>query len=374
MAKPTLFMILTPEAAGNCVLDPRDPTGGARGGGSKAGFMGLVRAMGRLGKYDVKAFSTFRDRKTTVDCVDYIRITETGQYAAPDVAFAYYDVRPLMGNGARLRIASHHTLLPFHAWPWGDVHTAPCDWATEYLQRTHYPHGEWRTLPNAIEGLDGVEWKPEPGRVLYHTSPDRGLHLLLSAWPEIRRRVPNAVLHVVGEPHETITMGDHAALAGGYFWQRAQELKYGLEVAAKAGGFKLLGRMPRKTLLSELSQAACVALPFELSSPCETFSITVLESLAIGIPVVLSPADALESIYNGSGVCLVQSPARDYMGSFVQAVAKMITDSSAAQRASERGREFAKAYTFDAAAHVLDGIIEDGLARSRRLAPKPEAA
>lgn len=365
----TIHFILSADAAGYRVLDPRDPTGGSRGGGSPAGFMGLVRAMGRLTerlpKYAVTAIGPFRDKRVRVDGVDYVRLTETQGLRPPEVAFAFYDTRPLMGIPARLRIASHHTLIPHHSWIWNDVNTAPCDWARDYLKTTHAPHSVWKTLPNAVEGLDGVKYRPTPGRVIYHTSPDRGLHLLLNAWPQIRARVPHATLHVVGAPEEIIEMSDHAVLAGGYFWQRAQELKTGLDIAHKAGGVQLLGRLPREALLRELEAAACFAFPAEVSAPSETFSISLLECCDIGVPVVLTPVDALESIYANSGALLVPGPARETMPAFVDSVCSVLTDRDLARAVSDVERTFALGFSFDKSARVLDDIITEGLSKAR---------
>jgi glycosyltransferase involved in cell wall biosynthesis len=368
----TLYFALTAEAAGNRALDPRDPTGGAKGGGSPAGFLGLVRAMGRLDKYAITAFGPFRERRTTVDGVEYVRITETGSYDPPDVMFAYYDTMPLIGNPARLRIASHHTCLPYHSWPYNDVNLAPSQWAVDHLRSGYRPHCRWSVLPNAVEGLDGVEWKPVSGRVLWHTSNDRGLHLLLNAWPQIRERVPEATLHVVGDPDEVIKAGEHVHLIGSYEWKRGAAMLQGIEAATKAGGLKLIGRLPRPALLKEIASATCVALPFETSSPCETFSISVLESLTIGVPVVMSPVDALESIYRDSGVEMVGSPAREHMGAFVNSVVRVLTEPERAADMSAREREWSKRFSFDESALVLDEIIRRELPRTMREAPREQ--
>ena len=66
-----------------------------------------------------------------------------------------------------------------------DVYTSPSQSHMEYIRsHTPSPH-KWTVLPN---GCDPNQYDPAlkvPGRVVYASSPDRGLHLLMQAWPSI---------------------------------------------------------------------------------------------------------------------------------------------------------------------------------------------
>jgi glycosyltransferase involved in cell wall biosynthesis len=358
----SIVFSLTPNAASSRVIDPRDPTGGAWGGGSRNGYMGLVRAFGRLGKYKVTALSTFKDKRLDLDGVEYVRIDRSHEVDAPDVHFGYYDVSCLIGSRAKLRIGSHHTCLPFHAWQWIDVHTAPCQWAVDFLKRGYRPHGEWHVLPNAVEGLEGVVRAPVPGRVVYQTSPDRGLHHLIGMWPAIRARVPGATLHVTGDVAEVCAWADNPNFLQSYESERGREFKAAIDAAHAVGGLTLLGRLPRAGILRELSEAACFAFPAEVSAPCETFSISVLECLTIGLPVVMAPVDAFESLWTGA-VAMSPSPVREHLDEFVDAVVDVLTSEKLQRQMAIAGKARAALYSFDRSAAALDQIIEDWFAR-----------
>jgi glycosyltransferase involved in cell wall biosynthesis len=357
--RPVFAMVLSPDASGHVAMDPLSTDDEAMGGGSRHGFMGLARAMGRLGRYRVRAYSTFASAAPVFDesGVEYVRFDRFRSDPAADVAFAFYDTRVLVDCKARLRIASHHTCWPYMSWGWNDVNTAPSEWALEHLRRGYGPTSvdpaDWQVLPNAVEGLERVERRPVPGRVIYHTSPDRGLHVLLEQWPGIRERVPDATLHVVGDVNAFAYAG-HAPRSEGE--RRALRLVAGLERAREAGGVELLGRLPRRELLRELAEASVFAFPATVQAPCETFSISILECLTIGLPVVLSPVDALASLWRGA-VEVVGSPVEDHAREFGEAVARVLTRPELAASLSERGKLEASLYSFDRSARVLDGIV-----------------
>lgn len=364
-----LYAMLSPEASGQRAIDPHDPTGGSAGGGSRAGYMGLVRALGRRPDYRVVAFGPFAKPVEHVEGVEYVAYDSPEPYKTPDVMLAYYDVRALIGANGCLRIGSHHTYKPFEAWAWIDVNTAPSRHALEHLRRCWDPHGAWAELPNALEGVEDVRYAPVAGRVIYHTSPDRGADRLLECWPEIRRRVPHATLHVVGALHEVIDPYMSDAWACSYLGQRARRMKEAIAKAREAGGVRLLGRLPRNMLLEELAQASCFAWPAEVSQPCETWSTSLLECLAIGVPVVLAPVDALASIWTDH-VYAVPSPAAEHLQEFIEGVCQVLLRPELAKDLSERGRKHAAQFTFDRSAQVLDGIVRTHLPLVRAAWPK----
>jgi glycosyltransferase involved in cell wall biosynthesis len=365
MGRRSVVFALTPYGSGGILIDPRDPTASSGGGGSRAGFMGLVRAVSRLGSYDVTAVSTFARARDEVDGVRYLQIDPNRPIPDADVQLAYYDTTPLVGATGRLRIGSHHTCTPpFDSWAWTDVNTAPCSWVVAHLRRNYRPYGRWDVIPNAVEGLEGVAWDPVPGKIVYHTSPDRGLHRLLrDIYPRVKERVPNATLDVVGDPAEVTRFARHPELSRSYEGERGRAMIEGLRASEAAGGLKMHGRLSRPALLRLLSSASCFAFPAEVSMPCETWSISVHECLAIGVPVVLSPVDALESLW---GKVVWQVPpfpgGKVDVEEFVDSVVDVLSDPAAARYVSGKAWDHVAPMTFDASARAFDRIVEEWFA------------
>ncbi len=324
-----------------------------RGGSNKNFFMNIVKELPKYG-HTVRAFSTFT-RNVTLDGVEYYHIDELDHHGLPNVMWACYDTMPLYHRYGMLRIGSHHTYKIDRApWEFIDINTIPSQSALDYLKPIYSPHSEWIVQPNAVEN-DLIERNPVPGRVIYHTSWGRGLYLLLRVWPEIRQRVPGSTLHIVSTfpdrdfklPNGTENHIDAIRLRE--FWQY-------WDVALAAGGITHRSNLLRAEVLEELSEASVFAFPCSLPYPAETFSVSAMECCKMGIPVVLAPADALESIYKGH-VLMTPSPADRYLNEFTDAVVQVLTDPVVAQRYSERGRKLAEPYTYQNAGKVLNDII-----------------
>jgi glycosyltransferase involved in cell wall biosynthesis len=340
---PVLHMVLAPHISGELPMDPHNPQSTAPTGGCRDGFLGLVKAMGRRNDFHVRAFATFADRHTLKDGIEYVRIDEHQAAPKPDALLAYYDTSPLIGQTGMLRIGSHHTYAPHIHFEWTDVNTAPSQHTLEHLRNRYDPFMPWALLPNGVE--IAVKRKPVKGRVVYHTSPDRGLHLLLSVWPEIRRRHPEATLHVTGK----VTDFCSGKYTNANQKRVSEAVSKGVAAATDAGGLTLLGRLSRNDLDNELAEASVFAFPCEVMEPCETFSVSIMECLAIGLPVVLKPADALGEIYDGA-VSMAST-----MSDFTDRVCEILDAPNAETVAA--GLDLASHYTFDKQAEVLAGII-----------------
>lgn len=325
----------------------------SRGGSNKNFFMNLVRELPKHG-HQVRAFGPWSRRMRLHD-VEWCPFAELDRHGKPDVLWACYDMRPLVGRHGMLRIGSHHTYkIDNCSWEFVDVNTAPSRSAVDELRRRYAPHSAWEVQPNAVEE-DLLPWRPVPGRVLYHTSQDRGLRLLLKVWPEIRARVPGATLHVVAALHPR----DYRPTKGteGFVDAvRLRELNANLDAAIAAGGVTHAQNVPRAAVLRELQEASCFAFPVSSGYACETFSVSAMECCRMGIPVVMAPQDALESIYRGS-VLLTPAPADDHMGEFADAVVQVLSDPVVAARWSALGKKLAEPYTYANAGKALSDII-----------------
>ncbi len=345
--------VLTDYVTCGVLMDVRDPLSENMGGGCRAAFLGLVKQLPKYG-HTVRAFSTFKE-SLVMDGVEYLPLSEFGNRGQPNVVWALYDTRPLGSQAGVFRIGSHHTYHPIAPFTHIDVNTIPCQAALDHMKPYWAPWSIWEVLPNAINPVP--DWKPVPGRVVYHTSPDRGLHKLAEIWPEIRARVPGATLHIIGRVSEWIS-----GHLGGYGSEnsesakRARALEQNLVKARQAGGVEFFRDLPRAQLLDELSQASVFAFPCTVLLPCETFSASAMECCKIGVPVVMTPQDALESIYKGH-VLMVPPPIEKNLGMFADAVVQVLVDPIVRQRYSKLGRQLAKGYTYERSGAVLSRII-----------------
>lgn len=351
--------ILTPYASGNVQMDVLNPMDDNMGGGCRAAFMGLVQQLPQYG-HTVRAFSTFK-RAVSMDGVDYLPFEDLNKYGCPNVAWATYDTRILSGMYGMLRIGSHHTyhvhLGSFAPFDSIDVNTVPSQASLDVIKPFWYPRGQWRVLPNAVGEVP--EWKPVPGRVIYHTSPGRGLHLLTLAWPYIKERVPHATLHIIGNCDEWMKlMLSSRHMENSEEARRARSLQSGLEKARAVGGVTCMTGISRTRMWEELSQASVFAFPCSVMVPTETFSVCIMECCKIGIPVVLSPVDALESIYKDH-VLMTRSPIEENgnIFEFVEAVVKVLKYEETSRYYSMMGKELASQYTYERAGKVLSDII-----------------
>jgi glycosyltransferase involved in cell wall biosynthesis len=360
--KISVDFVLTPTVVPEKV-DPAAPLARWTGGGSVVGGIGLARALAARGDFDVRLHSNFT-RSATVEGVLCLPLEQ--QWEERDVVVAYYDTRPLAGVDPRaLRVASHHSYIPPSLWSSGmgfdfaDVNTAPSAHAAATMKGLFAGHGRWEILPNALadEGVYGRR-RPVAGQVLYHTAPDRGLVRLLEAWPEILRHVPEARLRVVGRVREHIRDGLAIPHRGSVRQARFRRFERVLAEAEAAGGVVLLGGLSRPEVLRELETAACFAFPADVATACETFSISTMECLLGGVPVVLSPVDALSEVYVGRGPVIAGraddgGPDMDHFVSRLVEVLRAPEDSVRVIL----GRRYAETFTYEAAASAFAEIV-----------------
>jgi glycosyltransferase involved in cell wall biosynthesis len=369
--RPILHMVLSKDGVvgmGGPPIDPEHPFDTTGGGGSRVGFMGLARAMATHRRVIAYSYFSKEGRFAGIehrqiekfDPGSFSRndlgssVSRPESFQSSDAVLAYYDTRPLAAvpAGTAKRVASHHSYKSFiESHNLSDIDVAPSIHAMQYLRRHYLPQGNWSVMPNGV-GERPVTRNPVPGRIIHHASPDRGLHLLVEAFPEILKRVPHATLHVVGWVHEWTT----GSIRSGLHRDRAERLQRAIEMCPS--GLTILGSLPFSDLMRELGEASVFAFPCDLLGMCETFSISVMECCKIGLPVVLSPADALESVYRGT-VAMVPSPAEEHMDEFVDEVVRVLTRDDYRQELSDRGRRLAQEFTFEREAEVLATLLDE---------------
>jgi 2-polyprenyl-3-methyl-5-hydroxy-6-metoxy-1,4-benzoquinol methylase/glycosyltransferase involved in cell wall biosynthesis len=163
------------------------------------------------------------------------------------------------------------------------------DWHKGFLAQHHnLPLEQIGRTRNGIDLARFAEpVERNPKKIVYSSSPDRGLPVLLHVWPEIRKRVPDAELHV---------------FYGFYNWQKISEARgdqQQLEAIQtlidrakqlEAHGVVMRGKVDQKTLAREFLSAGVWAHPTWFT---ETSCLTAMEAQAAGLRIVTSSIAAL---------------------------------------------------------------------------------
>lgn len=142
-----------------------------------------------------------------------------------------------------------------------------------------------------------IEWSKRPMNVGYWSSPDRGLHYLLKAWPAIRAKVPNAKLHVFYEIDRFLRL---AVNAPGPLGDRARLINFLLPAAKADPSITFHGAVPRNKLRETQFSCRVMCYPYQPIGYCEGFCGSVNQAIAAGCHVMTTPHDALPSLYNGA--------------------------------------------------------------------------
>jgi glycosyltransferase involved in cell wall biosynthesis len=248
-----------------------------------------------------------------------------------------------------------------------DVYTSPSESHKAFHQRGagSMPHlmttsAKWEVLPNGCDPDQYKDVPRVPGRVIYASSPDRGLHLLLQCWPAIRRAVPQAHLKIFYNIDDWLdrlaSMEHHPHMDIQETSCRARYVKNALQKMSHLGVEKV-GSSSRLQMAEELSRAVVLAYPCDTICFTEGFSVTSMEACAAGVFPVISSVDSLGQIYGGN-VPMVQTPVRENLGNFTDLVVRGLTDAPFRHDAVDRARSFSRGFTWSTLAGQLERIVE----------------
>ncbi len=233
----------------------------------------------------------------------------------------------------------------------------------EYLQSLTPNPEKWQYLGLGCTPED-YEDKRVPGRVVWCSSADRGLHLLLQAWPQIKMAVPEASLkifyHFDVERIEKIEPNDPG---NNYLLiEMAQRIRYIKNAIKrlKTFGVEHVGSISRDQMKKEFSEASVLGYCCDTVSFSEGFSVTILEAHASFTVPVITDRDCLGEVYNNSGCIIVKSPVKDNLQEYTNLVIKSLTDKQFADSVIDKCRIFAWLNTWDVVAAKMEGIIKAG--------------
>jgi glycosyltransferase involved in cell wall biosynthesis len=187
-------------------------------------------------------------------------------------------------------------------------------------------------------------FKARKPRLVYSSSADRGLDVLLDLWPRIREQVPKAELHAF---YGFETLDRVAQVNPQLAAYKAALLSKVQELGGEDGGIFLRGRVGQAVLADEMQQARVLAYP---TAFLETSCITAMEARAAGLAIVTSDLGALTETVGEHGH-LIAWPGEEtfavnrdvgYQDEFVAAVVARLTQANLWEiwhRAALKGRD-----------------------------------
>jgi len=208
------------------------------------------------------------------------------------------------------------------------------NWHREFFLGT-YPWLAREKVVVTRNGIDLPRFAKEPvkigNRIVYGSSPDRGLSRLLALFPRIRNEVKDAELHVYYgfDNWEKMAKGNPVQLA---------EIERLRNLLHTTPGVHTHGRVSQQELADAYLSAKVWAYPTWFS---ETSCITAMECQAAGcVPVTTSLAALSETVRSG---VLIQPPENsdNYQDVFVQHVAGMLKNEELRGTVARQGREIA---------------------------------
>jgi len=208
--------------------------------------------------------------------------------------------------------------------------------------------GKWLTSrlgcdsPGVLARMDGRT----PGRAVYCSSPDRGLHRVLESWPGIKRAVPHATLKVFYRLEPWLRGFDTTPYYPPIERNRTRALYIEEALKRMSGpewGITVVDSIPRDQLQRELAQAEVFLHPCETLSWSEGFSCSTMEACAAGAAPIITDCDALGEVY----APLDPVKTGDWVG-WRERVIRALKDDKFREDLSKRAQRLASEHTWEA--------------------------
>ncbi len=219
--------------------------------------------------------------------------------------------------------------------------------AWTFMNHFNWPENKIFVTRNAVwpEHFPKEFIEPSDNRLVYTSTPFRGLELLLKLFPKIKSQVPDSELHLFS----SWQVYQHS--------KKADEKKYGyIYKLAEQPGVIMHGSVGQKNLAVELAKCRLLAYPNTFH---ETSCLSVMEALAAGCAVVTSWLAALPETVGPGGALISGIPGSDdYNAAFVENCVRFLKDRAFWRKTATAGREWIlNHFTWDKVAKEWTGQI-----------------
>jgi len=171
-------------------------------------------------------------------------------------------------------------------------------------------------------------------RLIYTSTPNRGLEYLIPIFRQIRAKHPDAELHVYSSFDRNSRM-----------WPPHSAQEPLLTKARAEPGWVIHDSILQKDLAEAFLQSALLVYP---CSVIETCASTTLEAQAAGCPIVTSQRESLLETVGAAGLLIPGHPGEQaYQAAFVYAVDRLLSDDHLWEKMSQKGLQQAKNYSWD---------------------------
>lgn len=212
---------------------------------------------------------------------------------------------------------------------------AVSNWHAETLcKASGFPLEKTFVLRNGInlkdfEGLENRKRK----RLIYSSTPNRGLVYLPEIYKGIKEKHPDAELHVFS------SMNIYA-----HYWPPYHSMdEKNSEIFSRLDaldGCQRHGSLLQSGLAREFMKSAVLAYPCDFE---ETSCITAMEAQAAGCAVVTTDLAALRETIGDAGILIDEMPGSEcYQRKFIHALDRIFSDAEAFEKLSLAGKEMAK--------------------------------
>ena len=237
-----------------------------------------------------------------------------------------YDLQQNFGIGDRRVAAKIDKLLAVSSWH-----------AEMLCQKSGFPKDKTYVLRNGVHmPFFKKEEIRERKRLIYSSTPYRGLKFLPFVFKALKDKHPELTLHVFSDYK---VYGEQANQAYAPLIEEYNVIKQELE---KIEGCFVHGNVTQEQLAKEMMRSSILAYPNTFE---ETSCITVMEAQAAGCAVITSKLGALPETVGDAGVLIDKAAgSQEYLQAFINELDRLLSDDTHFESLSKKAIKRAEDY------------------------------